>query len=289
MILSGLSIFGDVRYMGAAAPLFNAGEVEVVEWSVDAWEAGAPSDDVAALLSHFGVQGNLIGHGIHYPLLDASADADIKRKGWLSRLKKEMRERSYSGLSVHFGYSTGWEIAEGAPLPLPLCDAALALGSASMNDLAIAAGCKVGIENLALAFSERDVETQGQFIAELLEEVDGYLLLDLHNIYCQSLNFGLDMLSLAKTYPLHRVEEIHVSGGSWSEQEGSWDRIRRDTHDGRLPDEVLNVLPDVIALCPNLKCVIFEKLPQSFKDDADATSFRVDFRSMKQAVQNAAG
>lgn len=289
MILSGLSIFGDARYMGAAVPLFNAGEVEVVEWSVDAWATGAPPDDVAALLSHFGARGNLIGHGIHYPLLDAAAAADTKRKDWLGRLKKEMRERSYNGLSVHFGFSTGWEIGEGAPLPVPLCETALVLGRASMKELAAAAGCKVGIENLALAFSERDVETQGGFISELLEDVDGYLLLDLHNIYCQSCNFSLDMLALAKTYPLDRVEEIHVSGGSWSEQEGSWDRIRRDTHDGRLPDEVLDVLPDVIALCPNLKCVIFEKLPQSFKIDADATGFRADFRRMKQAVQNAAG
>lgn len=287
MILSGLSIFGDARYMGAAAPLFNAGEVEVVEWTVDSWDAGPPPEEAAAILGHFSETGNLIGHGVNYPLLDAGADK--KRAEWLSSLKTEVKQRSYCGVSVHFGFSTGWEIADGAPLPVPFCDSALECGREAMRALASAAGCRVGIENLALAFSGRDAETQGAFITALLEETDGYLLLDLHNIYCQSHNFGVDMLALAGTYPLSRVKEMHVAGGSWSETEGSWDRIRRDTHDGRIPDEVLEALPQVMAKCPNLEYVIFEKLPGSFEADADEESFRADFRRMKQAVQNATG
>lgn len=287
MIQSGLSIFGDARYMSAVAPLFNAGEVEAVEWTVDSWDGGPPPEEAAAILAHFGGQGRLVGHGVNYPLLDAGADE--KRAKWLSRLKAEVKQRSYGGVSVHFGFSTGWEIADGAPLPVPFCDSALECGREAMKKLAEAAGCPAGIENLALAFSERDVETQGAFIAELLAGVDGYLLLDLHNIYCQSHNFGVDMAALAGTYPLARVKEIHVSGGSWSEFEGSWDKIRRDTHDGRIPDAVLEALPQVMQKCPNLEYVMFERLPDSFVSEADETDFRADFRRMKQAVQNAAG
>lgn len=286
MILSGLSVFGDTRCRAAAAPLFNAGEVEAIEWSVDAWEAGPPPPESAQLLEYFGAQGRLAGHCVHYPLLDARADE--KRARWLQSLRRETEQRIYSGLSVHFGFSTGWEIAEGAPLPVPLCRAALDTGRRAMAELAQATPCRTGIENLALAFSMRDVETQGGFIAALLEEVDGFLLLDLHNIYCQSHNFGIGMIELAQSYPLERAWEIHVSGGSWSEHAGSWDRVRRDTHDGRVPDEVLEALPRIIGLCPNLKCVMLEKLPQSFANGEDEKGFRDDFRRMKQAVQNAA-
>jgi hypothetical protein len=140
----------------------------------------------------------------------------------------------------------------------------------------------VGIENLALAFSRQDVEDQGRFIDALLREVDGYLLLDLHNIYCQSENFGVPVIDLVKTYPLGRVLEIHVSGGSWSEHGGA--KVRRDTHDGRAPEAVFEALPAVLPLCPKARFVIFEKLPGSFQDSADAAGFREDYLRMKSQV-----
>ena len=120
----------------------------------------------------------------------------------------------------------------------------------------------------------------------MLSPVNGYLLLDLHNVYCQSVNFGVPMMDMVKTYPLDLVEEIHLSGGSWSEHAGS--KVRRDTHDGRLPQEIVDILPTVIALCPKLKFVLFEKLPGSFESDADAAGFREDYLRMKAAVQHGA-
>lgn len=280
MILTGLSIFAAKAYRQAAAPLFATGDVDAIEWSVDAWREKTLPDETADYLAHFSDQQKLIGHGIHYPLL--SADADDLRSAWLNELRADVKKRSYDGLSVHFGFSTGWRIREGAPLPVPLCAESLVLGKQSMRQLQDAAGCKVGIENLALAFSKQDVADQGQFIDELLQDVDGYLLLDLHNIYCQSVNFDVPMMDLVKTYPLSRVHEIHVSGGSWSEVKGR--RICRDTHDGRVPDEILAVLPQVAQLCPQLKYVLLEKLPQSFATDQDAVDFRDDYRKVQYAV-----
>ena len=272
----GLSIFGDARYLDAARPLFSEGAVDALEWSVDSWSTEEAQEEIDATLTDFSQRGQLIGHGIHYPLLAARAD-DLRAQ-WLERVATEIAPYSYAGISVHFGFATGADIIEGAPLPVPLCAEALDLGRRAMTLLAQTAKVPVGIENLALAFSRKDVEDQGRFVEELLEETDGYLLLDLHNIYCQSENFGVPMLDLVKTYPLERVLEIHVSGGSWSGP------VRRDTHDGRVPDAVFDALPATLALCPDAKFVIFEKLPQSFATDADAADFRDDFRRMKAMV-----
>ncbi len=280
MPLCGLSIFGDAKYRAAARELFARGEVEAIEWSVDAWQK--PPDETAGYLKSFGASGNLIAHGIHYPVL---ADSKKLRDAWLARLSRDVAAKNYCGLSVHFGFSTGWELAEGAPLPVPYCAEALETGRRALAELAKVAGCKVGLENLALAFSADDALQQGNFIRELLLDINGYLLLDLHNVYCQSVNFNVPLIEMVKTYPLDLVEEIHLSGGSWSEHEGA--KVRRDTHDGRLPQEILDVLPEVMALCKKLKFVLFEKLPGSFENDADAGNFREDYRRMKAAVKDA--
>lgn len=282
MTLCGLSIFGDARYRDAARPLFDAGEVEAVEWSVDSWEAGDPHPETSSILKSFGGRNALIGHGVHYPVLAAKPD-DLRGQ-WLGKLAEDVKQYSYNGLSVHFGFATGWELAEGAPLPVPLCDRSLSLGVAALKELAMVAPCRIGLENLALSFSKAEALEQGRFIDRLLEPVDGYLLLDLHNIYCQSHNFGVPMAEMAKTYPLHRVIEIHVAGGSWSDHGNAV--VRRDTHDGRVPQEVLAALPAVMELCPKLECVMLEKLPFSFTNDDDAENFRADFRRMKTAVRH---
>lgn len=284
---AGLSIFGDERYRHAAQPLFGAGEVEAIEWTLDSWRVGPVDEETASYLKSFGERGLLVGHGVHYPLL--SSQAEKLRASWLEQLRQDVQSRSYHAISVHFGFSTGWHFSEGAPMPVPYCREAVETGKKAMSALAGIAGCKVGIENLALAFSLKDVEEQGNFIRELLRDVNGYLLLDLHNVYCQAVNFGIDILEIVKTYPLELVEEIHVSGGSWSEHGLQHRKVRRDTHNGRIPEEVLEALPAVIALCPHVQSVMFEKLPQSFIGNNDGAEFREDFRRMKTAMRPAHG
>lgn len=55
---------------------------------------------------------------------------------------------------------------------------------------------RIGLENLALAFTASDVRDQGQFLDDLLAPFDGFLVLDLHNLYCQLVNFDQDLQPL---------------------------------------------------------------------------------------------
>lgn len=277
----GLSYFQDTAYQQAASTLLDSGCVDMIEWTIDSMRFDKPLPETEELLQRFSAGKNLIGHGVHYPLL--SADGEGEREKWLLRAAEDVKVRNYIGISVHFGFSTGWRVREGAPLPVMLCEETMLIGRRAMRRLADVVGCEVGIENLALAFSVTDVIDQGKFISGMLDEVDGYLLLDLHNLYCQSVNFSIPLFDLAKTYPLARVREIHVSGGSWSEG-GRGRKIRRDTHDGRVPDEILASLPDVIRCCPRLAGVIFEKLPQSFRTADDTGGFIADFTKVRHAV-----
>src|SRR5262249_21161998 len=72
----GLSLMLEADFLRAAYPLFEAGEVEVLEWSFD---CGWPPTVVARwsedLLRCYSDAGNLLGHGVSYSPLSAGIDA----------------------------------------------------------------------------------------------------------------------------------------------------------------------------------------------------------------------
>jgi uncharacterized protein len=94
------------------------------------------------------------------------------------------------------------------------------------------------------------------------------------------------MDELIAAYPLERVRELHVSGGSWSEHPtGSGSMVRRDTHDGAVPQEVFAAIPGAIAKCKNLQAIILERLGGTLHSSPnEASQFRDDFLRLKQLV-----
>ena len=82
------------------------------------------------------------------------------------------------------------------------------------------------------------------------------------------------------------MREIHISGGSWeNSQILPGKKIRRDTHDDAVPEEVFQLLEAAISLCPNLKYVVLEQLGIALKTEASRTSFQQDFDKMSSIVQ----
>lgn len=172
---------------------------------------------------------------------------------------------------------------QGCPLPVPFISEIVTIGRNRLASLVAASTCMVGVENLALAFSTEDVAVHGAMLGELVKPFGGFILLDLHNVYCQAVNFNRDILDLVRLYPLNLVREIHISGGSWARsQDGRL--IRRDTHDNAIPVEVLEALPEVIAICPNLEVVIVERLGDTLIGADDEEEFRREFLRVKEIV-----
>ena len=104
----------------------------------------------------------------------------------------------------------------------------------------------------------------------------GFVLLDVHNLYCQVENFGIDPVTLINSYPLDLVQEIHLSGGSTSQSEGRRE-IRRDTHDGAVPDAVFDMAKLALLRCPNVKAVILERLGDTIEGEQGGVQFREEF------------
>ena len=279
----GISLMSEADFIESALPLFQNSEIDVIEWSFDTLKFNRKESEwLSALLNDYSKNGRLIGHGVRYSLLDASWGANQQK--WLKQLSNTVKKYNYRHITEHFGFMTSNDFHKGAPLPVPLNKSTLSIGQDRLKRLQNAAGLNVGIENLAFVFSEDQAKEQGEFLEKLIEPINGFLILDLHNIWCQSINFNIDAHALIKSYPLHKVKEIHVSGGSWATVSTSKNKVRRDTHDEAVPKHVFDLLKQALPLCKNIECVIFERLGNTIITVEDKLQFVKDFRKIKKIV-----
>ncbi len=275
-------------FLQAAYPLFESGEIDVLEFSMDmGWTPEERPTWAQELLEFFGEQNRLLGHGVLYS--PCSAKPTELHRQWLSRLREVVKTLKFQHVSEHFGVASGGGFLDTAPMPVPLTDAAVNATIENMQRLKDAAGVQVGLENLALAFGRRDVLDQGKFLERVLKALDGFILLDLHNLFCQMYNFQLTADEILDLYPLQLVKEIHVAGGSFSRSQFTAKDIRRDTHDGAVPEQVFEFLAIALKRCPNVRYVIFERLGNTLPGEEDREQMRKDFLRAKSIVEQCAG
>ncbi len=84
----------------------------------------------------------------------------------------------------------------------------------------------------ASEMSERD------FLLEVLEGADCGWLLDVNNVYVNSVNHGFDPRAWLTGMPLHRVAQIHIACHTWLPEEG----VLLDTHGAPVADPVRDLL-----------------------------------------------
>ena len=257
-----------------------------VEWSFDALDRLPDLPDwFAELLTAYAGAGRLLGHGIYYSV--CNADWTAEQAAWLERLTRWQQTFPLAHVTEHFGFLTGRDFHRGAPVAPPLNAATLRIGQDRLQRLQQACGRPVGLENLALAYCPDDVYRQGAFLAELLRPVNGFCLLDAHNLYCQAHNFGVDPVVLCNSYPLDRVREIHISGGSWeAHAQAPGGRVRRDTHDERVPEPVWAMLAFLLRRCPSLGFVTLEQLGPALGTPEQRAGFRADFQRLEELLSS---
>jgi len=275
----------DRNILASALPLFEDGKVEAIEWSFDSlFKVKHIPEWFVELLDNFSSANRLLGHGVFFSLF--SGKWTKEQEGWLEHLQKVSNEFNFAHITEHFGFMTGEDFHKGAPISIPFNKTTLEIGQVRLKRIYNACQCPVGLENLAFAYSIDEVKRHGEFLEKLIAPINGFIILDLHNLYCQLHNFDLSFEEIIQLYPVHRVKEIHISGGSWKDSSIETDRkIRRDTHDDSVPDEVFSLLEKAIPLCPNVEFVVLEQIGIGLQSDPAKAQFRKDFESMDSIVK----
>jgi uncharacterized protein (UPF0276 family) len=96
------------------------------------------------------------------------------------------------------------------------------------------------------------------FLNRLVEQSSCGLLLDLFNLYCNSLNHGFDLIQALARLRLDRVVEVHVAGGKLHEG------FILDGHCDRVPEPVWSALEWLLPRAPNLAGVVYEVQEPAF-------------------------
>lgn len=101
------------------------------------------------------------------------------------------------------------------------------------------------LENIAtLMDPPGSIMSESSWVTQIADGADAGLLLNLHNLSANAVNLGLDPFAALEGFPLHRVRQIHLSGGQYVHA---------------VPDGVYSLLVRVGELCPDGLTVIVER------------------------------
>lgn len=186
--------------------------------------------------------------------------------------------------SDHLAYNVaesedGSDVLVGVPLPLPFDRETIDLVSERIAHVTERIPAPFALENNAYYFNYPGQEMEEpEFLNELSARGGCHLLLDLHNLYVNNRNHGVDALDFLERLELERVIEIHLAGGV------EYDGYYIDGHSGPVPDEVWSLAEWTVPRCPNLGGITFE-LVGSWLPRMGETRLAEDLGRMREVWQ----
>jgi uncharacterized protein len=132
---------------------------------------------------------------------------------YLARLKRIADQLDVSWISDHVSFGPLGNCFSHELLPLPYTEEALEQITTRIHQVQDYLGRRILLENPAsyLGFSHSTL-SEGEFLAEMAQRADCYLLLDINNCYVTEFNLGVDARDTLARLPANRVREIHLAG-----------------------------------------------------------------------------
>jgi uncharacterized protein (UPF0276 family) len=122
-------------------------------------------------------------------------------------------------------------------MPMPFTDEAVTYVSARIREVQDVLERRIGIEHVSYYAAPGQVLSELEFINAVLREADCDLLLDVNNIYVNSVNFAYDPLAFLHGIDGDRTVYIHIAG-HYVEAED----LRVDTHGSAVIEPVWQLL-----------------------------------------------
>ncbi len=198
-------------------------------------------------------------HGVAMGLAGSEA-TETRRMDSMARLVQVLAPESWSE-HLAFVRSGGIEIGHLAapPRTASSVDAAIA----NIERASQIVGVRPQLENIAtLIAPPGSTLDEAAWVGQIVEGADADLLIDLHNLYANAVNFGADPTVLLRSFPLHRVSAVHLSGGKWIAEPNPNPRKRQrllDDHLHDVPPAVFSLLSQLAEWAPQPLDVIIER------------------------------
>ena len=251
-------------YWPGLRPLVEGGLVDVLEvepqgyWQRNLRTSGEPYlVDQAALETIAAFSLPTLVHGVGYPIGGTVAPEALH----FPALNGCLQTLQPAWVSEHLSFNVARRQGEpqqcGFLLPPRQTEEGVALATRNIRLYRDAVGLPFAFETGVNYLQPRaDEMPDGEFFAQIAEQAECGILLDLHNLWTNERNGRAKVADVLARLPLARVWEIHLAGGC--EFQGYW----LDGHCDVVPAEVVELTQDIVPGLPNLGAIVYEILPQ---------------------------
>ncbi len=204
---------------------------------------------------------------------------------WLEGLRIGHDEFQFVWFSDHLGWVFSAGLNPVFPLPLPMTEESVARVAQRLRLIQRTVPI-TAFENGADSFRFGPSGLEAAFWNRIASASNSSIMLDLHNLYTESVNLGFDPYAVLAQLDLSRVLQIHLSGGS--ESEATWLESRRvfrlDSHDAPIPEEVWQLLEHALPHCVALRGILVERLNGTI-EESDVPLLRAEIGRAKTILQ----
>jgi uncharacterized protein (UPF0276 family) len=129
-------------------------------------------------------------------------------------------------------------------LPIPMTEAAVKYVAERILRVQDILGQRLVIENVSTYLMPNAEMTEAEFVREVIEHTDCELLLDVNNVYVNSMNHGSDGYAFIQAMPKERIRYLHIAG-----HEQISENLLIDTHGAEICDPVWELLQYTYQIC----------------------------------------
>lgn len=183
----------------------------------------------------------LVMHGVSLSI-GSTAPLDL---GYLRSVRELARRIEPAGISDHLCWTGVGGVNLHDLMPLPFTMEAVAHVAARVRQAQDVLDFQLMLENVSSYVACADAEmTEWEFVAQVSEAADCLLLLDVNNVYVNSVNHGFDAREYLRALPVARVRQLHLAGHS---RQGG---MLIDTHDAPVAEAVWRLYERAVARFP---------------------------------------
>jgi uncharacterized protein (UPF0276 family) len=238
-----------------AAGIFDAlDQVDVLEVIADHYlDAGRRQWQALKLV------GRQVPLQIHSIALGLAGAEEVSAKR-LDRVARFVNEVGPEAWSEHLAFVRAGNVEIGHLAAPPRTKASVEGAARNLERARAVVGSMPLMENIATLIEPPcSALSEEAWIADIVSASGCGLLLDVHNLYANAVNFGLDPLQFLAELPLSRIGCIHIAGGEWITAPGGEKRYLLDDHLHDVTQPVYDLLSEVAARATQPLTVILER------------------------------